>query len=529
MSKVNKHKVLIGGSWRGADAEDQFYAYNPTTGEALDDIYPVSSWHDCEQALEFAASAFEEMQKLGSKPVIKFLEIYAELIEKNTEALVEMAHLETGLPKMPRLAGGEIPRTVAQLRLAAQAASESSWCVPTIDSKNNIRSMLEAIGPVVVFGPNNFPFAFGSASGGDFAAAIAAGNPVIAKAHPSHPGTTRIFAELAHQAVIESGLPVGAVQLIYAMSNRSGLKMVADPRIGATGFTGSRGAGLALKSAADRAGKPIYLELSSINPVVVLPGAITEKGEAIAQEFTDSCTMVAGQLCTKPGLLIVPEGEAGDDFVTSLADKFNQAPVGTLLSALGGQHIDDVMEQILSAGAKLLTNSQSQSSERFCHANALMSVKAVSFLTDVDIFQQEMFGNASLVIRTSSIEQTKQVINALGGNLTGCIYSHSEGLDDKDYDVIETVLKNNVGRIINDKMPTGVLVSSAMNHGGPFPSTGHPGFTAVGLPAAIKRFGALKCYDNVRSHRLPALLADKSPGEAIWRLIDGQWTTGDVS
>ena len=186
--------------------------------------------------------------------------------------------LKRRLPGAPRLKDVELPRTTSQLRQAAAAAREGSWALPTIDTKLNIRSCLASIGPVWVFGPNNFPFAFNSVAGGDFAAAIAAGNPVIAKANTSHPGTTRRVAELAQQAAEKTEMPSGTVQLIYRTSHADGLRLVADARTGATGYTGSRHAGLALKAAADAAGKPIYLELSSINPVVILPGAICRAG-----------------------------------------------------------------------------------------------------------------------------------------------------------------------------------------------------------------------------------------------------------
>ncbi|MCW9018585.1 MAG: aldehyde dehydrogenase family protein, partial [Kangiellaceae bacterium] len=314
---MTQQKILVNGSWRNAQASEYFQAFNPSTGEQLEDSYPVSEWKDCDAALSAASNAYQSMQNLPRDTFAKFLECYADKIEANASSLVEMANLETGLPTSPRLADVEIPRTCGQLRQAALAARDASWTHPTIDTQNNIRSVLQSIGPVAVFGPNNFPFAFGSISGGDFAAAIAAGNPVIAKAHPSHPGTTRLFAELAQQASEEAGLPNGAVQLLYAMSNESGLKLVGDARIAATGFTGSRPAGLALKKAAEEAGKLIYLELSSVNPVVVLPGALQERSSEIAEEFSMSCLMAAGQLCTKPGLLIVQDSSEVDAFIDS--------------------------------------------------------------------------------------------------------------------------------------------------------------------------------------------------------------------
>lgn len=524
---MSVNQVLINGEWRTASYKEVFSPFAPAEGKKLATEYPVSTWQDCSDALDSAARAYKALANISRQTIGQFLDQYADNITKNAEQLVELAHLETGLAKSPRLADVEIPRTVSQIKLAAEAARNASWTMPTIDSANNIRSMLQSIGPVAVFGPNNFPFAFGSASGSDFASAIAAGNPVIAKAHPSHPGTTKLFAELAQQAADTCGLPKGSVQLIYAMSNESGLKFVSDPRIAATGFTGSRPAGLALKSAADKAGKLIYLELSSVNPVFILEGALVERNEQIAEEFAMSCTMAAGQLCTKPGLIIVPQSEQGDQFVKTASDKFSSGMVGTLLSEKAAEHISHTVEIICNAGGRQLTKRDSTDEARFCRNNTLLTIDGDKFLNDSATFQSEMFGNASLIIRTQSTEQSQAIIDCFEGNLTGCFYTDTKGSDDQEYGQLEPLLRNKVGRIINDKMPTGVAVSSAMNHGGPFPSSGHPGFTAVGMPAAIKRFGALKCFDNVRQNRLPDVLSDKNPGNGIERLVDGQWTASD--
>ncbi len=523
------NKVLIGGKWRDANSQSSFRPFSPANAQLMDAEYPVSDWQDCELALKAATDAYQLLQNVSREQLAQFLELYADKIEQAKQELVEIAHVETALAKSPRLADVEIPRTVSQIRLAAQAVTDASWQVPTIDSANNIRSMLQSIGPVVVFGPNNFPFAFGSISGSDFAGAIAAGNPVIAKAHPSHPGTTKLFAELAQQAANESKLPEATVQLIYAVDNESGLKLVGDPRVAATGFTGSRSAGLALKQAADKAGNLIYLELSSVNPVFVLAGAINQRKQEIADEFVTSCTMAAGQLCTKPGLLIVPQSQQGDEFIELIAEKFKSAAVGTLLSKNAAEHLKQTATKMSQTGGKLLAGNSNLDDARFCYSNTLLCVDGSQFIEDSQIFQSEMFGNASVIIRSQSTSQSADIITCFEGNLTGCFYTDTEGSDEQEYQQLEPLLRQKVGRIINDKMPTGVAVSSAMNHGGPFPASGHPGFTAVGMPASIKRFAALKCFDDVREERLPDLLSDKNPTGKIWRLIDGDWTTKDVT
>ena len=223
-------QVLINGRWRDADASGSFQATNPSTTETLPDKYPVSKWSDCDAALDAAVDAARTMNELPRETIAAFLDAYADRIEARSDELVEMAHAETGLPKSPRLADGELPRTTGQLRAAATACRDGSWQMATIDTANGIRSHYAPLGPVAVFGPNNFPFAFGSASGGDFAAAIAAGNPVIAKANSSHPGVTRLFAEEALAAAEATGMPSATVQLIYRTSHEDGERLVADPR-----------------------------------------------------------------------------------------------------------------------------------------------------------------------------------------------------------------------------------------------------------------------------------------------------------
>jgi alpha-ketoglutaric semialdehyde dehydrogenase len=521
--------ILIDGNWQQSNAASTFRADNPTTREPLEGEYPVSTWSDCDAALTAAVAAHAELRRTPAESIAKFLDRFAERIEARAAEIVDLAHRETAYPKSPRLADVELPRTTNQLRQAAAAVREGSWQRATIDRKANIRSHHTSIGPVCVFGPNNFPLAFGSASGGDFAAAIAAGNPVIAKANTSHPGTTRLFAEEAHQAAQETGLPRATIQLLYRTSHEDGERLVSDHRVGATGYTGSRSAGLKLKAAADKAGKPIYLELSSVNPVVVLPGALTERREQLVGEFMTSALMGTGQFCTNPGLIILIDNANSQEFITEVAAKFAAAPVGTLLSSGVGKSLSAGVEKLKSAGAEVLAGASTAASGKgHCFPNTLLRTTAARFIADSELWQTELFGNASLFVVAKSADEVGQVLDRLEGNLTGCIYSDTKGSDDALYDQLAPRLRPHVGRLLNDKMPTGVAVSSAMNHGGPYPATGHSGFTAVGIPASIWRFTALECYDNVREHRLPPALRDKNPSGKMWRMIDGNWTQADA-
>jgi len=515
-------KVLIGGEWRESRSNGSFRATNPATKESLTEEYPISSWSDCEVALEQAVKAFDEMRRLPRETVARFLETYAERIEDRKEDLVAKAEEETALPANPRLAEVELPRTTNQLRQAAAATRCGSWALPTIDTAANIRSCYGAIGPVCVLGPNNFPFAFGSVSGGDFAAAISAGNPVIAKANSSHPGTTRLLAEEAREAAEETGMPPATVQLLYRTEHKDGERLVSAPRLGATGYTGSREAGLKLKAAADAAGNPIYLELSSVNPVVILPGALKERSAEIAEEFTTSCLMGAGQFCTNPGLVLLTAGAETDAFIEDVGRRFAEAPMGTLLSGGVEESLRESLETLLRAGAEVITGMEDGDSSRFSAANTLLKVNGGTFLWDGKLMQTEAFGNASLFVVAKGLEEAKTIANVLEGSLTATIYSDTQGSDDALYAELEPLLRQRAGRLLNDKMPTGVAVSPAMNHGGPYPATGHPGFTAVGIPASLLRFSMLHCYDAVRPERLPELLQDENPLGA-WRRVDGEW------
>jgi NADP-dependent aldehyde dehydrogenase len=520
--------VLISGEWRAAKLTKTFRPENPATGEPLPDEFPMSSWADCDEALTAAAEAATVLRTAPPEQIAKFLTRYAERIEARSNDLVESAHVETGLPKSPRLATVELPRTTNQLRQAAAAALEGSWALPTIDTKTNIRSVFVPAGPVVVFGPNNFPFAFNGVCGGDFAAAVAAGNPVIGKAHPGHPTTSRLIAEEGLAAIRETGLPPATLQVIYKLSPEDGLRLVSDHRIAATAFTGGRAGGLKLKAAADAAGKMIYLEMSSVNPVVILPGALAESGAKIAEEFTGSCLAGSGQFCTNPGLVILMAGENTEQFVTEVAKKFAAAPVAPLLSAAVWRGLQSGTEILQKAGAKVVVGGKPVNGAGYRFENTLLRVSGSQFLAESNALQTEAFGNASLFVVARDPAEAMAIFEHLDGNLTGSFYSGNNGSDDKLYEQFVPLLRPRVGRLLNDKMPTGVAVVASMNHGGPFPATGHAGFTAVGVPSSLRRFAVLQCFDNVRPHRLPGALQNENPNGRMWRLIDGSWSQGDV-
>jgi 2,5-dioxopentanoate dehydrogenase len=501
-------KVWIGGEWRDANAEGVFEPENPATGEKLGRAFPVSGWGDCDRALTAAVEAAHALERVAPEKIAAFLEAYAQELDADAEAIVQAAHEETALPASPRLKDVELPRTTDQLRQAARAAREGTWRTPIIDRGKNLRSCRAPIGPVVVFGPNNFPFAFNGVSGGDFAAAIAAGNPVIAKAHPLHAYTSQRMAEAAARALSRTGLPAATVQMIYKLSHANGERLVSDPRVGAAGFTGSKGAGMKLKHAADAAGKPIYLEMSSLNPVVFLPEGLKENTQKWAKELAESCMLGCGQFCTRPNLAVLIESDAAEAFLREVAATFEGRETHALLSASGREQLHESIEALQSAGAKLVTGGRIVPGKGYRYASTLLRVSGKGFLAAAEGLQREAFGNEIMAIVAADEAELLAVLEHLEGQLTGTVYSAASGADDALYARLEPALRRRVGRLLNDKMPTGVAVSPAMNHGGPFPATGHPGFTAVGIPTSIARFTTLHSYDNVREGRLPECLRD---------------------
>ncbi|WP_115046882.1 aldehyde dehydrogenase family protein [Xanthomonas arboricola] len=525
---IQEAEVLLAGRWQPSrGATGRFRAADPATGEAIGPQFPVSGAEDVETALAAAQAVAAELAAAPVDRIAAFLDAYADALDADADTLVALAHAETALPAPTRLRGNELPRTSGQLRQAAQAVRSYSWTQPIIDTAADLRSHLAPLGkPVVVFGPNNFPFAFNAIAGSDFASAIAARNPVIAKAHPLHPATSQRMAQLAHTALLAAGLPAAAVQLLYHVDNATGLRLAGDARLGAIGFTGSRAGGLALKAAADAAGVPFYAELSSVNPVFLLPGALAERGAALAQEFFSSCTLGSGQFCTNPGVVVVPHGAAGDAFVAATTAHFDAAMPMVLFSSAGVDGVQYGVAALRAAGAALLAGGHT-GEDGYRYAPTLLSVDAQAFLASPHALQTEAFGPVSLLVRARDVAQMAQVAAAFEGNLTGTLYRAADGSDDAAWQAIAPVLRARVGRLINSKMPTGVAVSAAQNHGGPFPSTGHPGFTAVGMPGSIRRFAALHSYDAVPDALLPAELRQRNPG-GVARLVDGQWSTADL-
>jgi NADP-dependent aldehyde dehydrogenase len=475
-----------------------------------------------------AELAFQALLQSTPEQRANALERLAHRLQNRSTELAALAHRETALPIEPRLVINEIPRTINQLKLAAAAARDRAWALPTIDAANNIRSMLAPMGPLLCFGPNNFPFAFNAVSGGDFASALAVGCPIIAKANPGHWETTYQLAVEAFGAIKDAGLHPATIQLFYHCSVEDGLRFVKHPKISVVSFTGSKFAGLALKKAADEAGKPIYLEMGSVNPVVILPGALTERGESIAKEYVGSCLLGTGQFCTNPGLVFLLDGTESEAFVAAIQTAFHSAPTGPLLSAAGKEHLMRSVAALHQAGAEVLQGGKPAEGSGFHFENTLLRVAAKQFLAHPRELQTEAFGPVALMVVAKDLEELAASLEHVEGSLTGSFYTDSHGNDDGPYRRLEPILRRKVGRLLNDKMPTGVTVSPATHHGGPFPAAWHPGFSAIGFPGSLRRFGVLQCYENVRDDRLPAELRNKNTSPPISRFVQGRWTTEDL-
>lgn len=515
--------IIAGESVAGTGAE--IHGFDPVAGTELQPAYRYGEAADVDAACAAAAAAFAEYRASTSEQRAGFLETIADNIEALRDALVARASAETGLPQQ-RIAG-EVGRTTGQLRLFAAVLREGSWNGARIDPalpdrsplpRPDIRQREVPLGPVAVFGASNFPLAF-SVAGGDTASALAAGCPVVAKAHDAHPGTAELVGRAISTAVSASGLPPGTFSLLFIPGQGLGTALVTDPRIKAVGFTGSRSGGMALVAAA--AGRPepipVYAEMSSINPVFLFDGALAHRGADLGRAFVGSLTMGSGQFCTNPGLVIAVDGPGLDTFVVAARDAVVQAAATPMLTpAIAENYANGVAA--LDADADLVVRGLAGDDQTTCRA-ALFSTDATSFQRS-EVLQAEVFGSSSLIVRCSDAAEVASVAADLEGQLTATLH-----VDESDYDdaaELLSVLELKAGRILFNGWPTGVEVSNAMVHGGPSPATSDSRTTSVGA-RAIERFLRPVCYQNVPKGLLPSAIADGNP-DGLWRRIDGELT-----
>jgi 2,5-dioxopentanoate dehydrogenase len=490
-----------------------FTAVDPATAKALAPPFHEATLADVELAATSAAKAFDIYRRTTPEQRAALLERIAAGIEALGEVLITRANAETGLP-VARLTG-ERARTTMQLRAFAALITEGSWVDARIDRaqperkplpRPDVRRLLRPLGPVLVYGASNFPFAF-SAAGGDSAAALAAGCTVVLKAHPAHPGTS----ELVMQA------------MTAALDTTVSTALVQHPLIQAVGFTGSHAAGRAIYNAAAArpAPIPVYSEMGSINPVFLLPGALAERGQAIAEGFVASLTMGVGQFCTNPGVVVAMSSPQLDAFLSAAAALVATAAPGTMLyDGIRRRYESGIAALGARPGVTLAARAaQAPEAARTQAGARLFRVAAAAFISDAEL-RDEVFGPSSVVVVCASAQEMEAVARAIPGQLTATI--HAAPADQAVSAPLADILAQHVGRLLWNGFPTGVEVCPAMVHGGPYPATTDARSTSVGT-AAIERFVRPVCYQNAPPALLPPELQNANP-RGIMRLLDGELT-----
>ncbi|MGE8687641.1 MAG: aldehyde dehydrogenase (NADP(+)) [Achromobacter sp.] len=518
-------EMLIGhGAVRGQAGSQR--AFNPAANaEIAEPQFGLGSREDVDRAVDLATRAFDPYRNLPLERRAAFLEAIADEIMALGDALIERAHAESGLP-VARLTG-ERARTTGQLRLFAQVVRDGHFLRATVDTaqperqpapRADLRLAKIPLGPVAVFGASNFPLAF-SVAGGDTASALAAGAPVVVKAHSAHLGTSELVGRAIQTAAQRLGMPEGVFSLLIGAGRNIGEALVAHPGIKAVGFTGSRQGGLALLRIANSRHEPIpvYAEMSSINPVFLLPQALAARAEALAQGFADSLTMGAGQFCTNPGLVLAIDGPDLQRFVDAAGKALGAKAAQTMLTPgilaayLDGRAQVDALEGVERVACGAPAAGQANA------AQAALYVTDTQRLLRTPALQAEMFGPASVVVKARGVDELLEVADLLEGQLTATLL-----LDEGDHDAARRllpVLERKCGRILANGFPTGVEVCHAMVHGGPFPATSNAMYSSVGT-SAIDRFLRPVCYQDIPDALLPPALQNANP-QGLWRLVNG--------
>jgi alpha-ketoglutaric semialdehyde dehydrogenase len=506
-----------------------FKAFDPAVNQAIEPSFICASAEDVARAAELAAEAAPRWAALSGRVRNRFLQTIANNLEAKADDLVERAHLETGLT-IERLKG-ELARTGGQLRLYGDAAEQGAWLDARIETadptrtptpKPDHRSMLRAIGPVVVFGSSNFPFAY-SVAGGDTASAFAAGCPVIVKAHPAHPGTSEMVGRLLLHAVRECELPEGTFSLLFDDGFEIGQALVKHPAVKAVGFTGSLKGGMALVRLANDREQPIpvYAEMGSINPIFILPGALRERADAIVEGLHGSTTLGVGQYCTNPGVVVLERSSEAEKFVRDLSASLQRTSEAPMLTpGIHKNFVSGTATRAEQPGVRQLVAATMKSA---CGAAPVwFETEALDFLSNPGL-QTEIFGPSSLVVWCRDRAEVLQVASALEGSLTAMVHAASSEVG--ACQELLAILAAKAGRLIYNGYSTGLEVSSAIVHGGPFPATSDGGrSTSVGT-RALTRWARLVCYQNFAEELLPPELQDSNP-VGISRLVNGERAGG---
>ncbi|RZS99721.1 aldehyde dehydrogenase (NADP(+)) [Aquimarina brevivitae] len=515
------------GNTLSALSKNTFRTFNPALSIANEPLFYEASDQEIEKAMQLADEAYATYKNVSGAQKADFLDSIADEIIKIGDVLISTYIAETGLPEGRAI--GERGRTVNQLKAFAELLREGSWIEATIDTalpdrepvpKPDIRKMNIPIGPVVVFGASNFPLAF-STAGGDTASALAAGCPVIVKSHPLHAGTGELVAAAIAKAAAKTQMPNGVFSNLNSSGIEVGQKLVSHPLTKAVGFTGSFKAGKALLDLAAQRKEPIpvFAEMGSVNPVILLREALQNNSKELATTYAQSITLGAGQFCTNPGLLIGLQSKALDQFIALLTDQLNAiSPSCMLHPSIQQSYENNKSTLIAQSGVQQLTTSNLELTANY-GLPSLTTVSGSDFINNPQL-HQEVFGPLSLLVRCKNIAEALQVINSLEGQLTGTVMADKD--DISHYPQLIDSLSQKVGRLIFNGAPTGVEVCPAMTHGGPYPATTDSRFTSVGT-AAIYRWVRPLSYQNWPDALLPDALKNKNPLQ-LYRRVNGALT-----
>ncbi|WP_299012167.1 aldehyde dehydrogenase (NADP(+)) [uncultured Polaribacter sp.] len=519
------------GNQLSAKGSNTFTTFNPELNLENETVFTEATSQEIDEAVNLATTAFKEFRTISGTKKAEFLNTIADEILALDDTLIKTYCLETGLPE--GRAKGERGRTVGQLRSFANLVAEGSWVEATIDiaqpnrepmPKSDIRKMLIPLGPVVVFGASNFPLAY-STAGGDTAAALASGCPVIVKSHPMHAGTGALVASAIVKAAQKTGMPNGVFSNLNSSGIEVGQQLVKHPKVKAVGFTGSIKGGRALLDAAAKRAEPIpvFAEMGSINPVVILPKALENRNQEIAKTYAGSITLGTGQFCTNPGLLLGIKSDALSSFVNTLSQEIMDINPSCMLHPNIKKGYNANKEKIVSQKNVAITaNYESELQDNYAN-QAIVSVSGKSFLENPTL-HLEVFGPFSMVVQCENEAELEEAIAHLEGQLTGTVISDENEID--NYESVIAALQNRVGRIIFNGVPTGVEVCESMVHGGPYPASTDSRFTAVGI-SSIKRWVRPFSYQDWPNNLLPKELQNENPN-SIFRTVEGERTKNKI-
>ncbi len=519
------------GDTLSAKGEKTFKTFNPLSNTENETAFVEANTEEINEAVTLASQAYITYNQKSGEDKAAFLNAIADEILALDETLIKVYCSESGLPE--GRAKGERGRTIGQLRAFAALVAEGSWVEASIDTaipdrtpvpKPDLRKMMVPLGPVVVFGASNFPLAF-STAGGDTAAALAAGCPVVVKSHPMHAGTGELVASAVIKAAQKTGMPKGVFSNLNSSGIEVGVSLVQHPQIKAVGFTGSIKGGRALFDLAAQRKEPIpvFAEMGSINPVIMLPEAVKNRTADLAKTYAGSITVGAGQFCTNPGLLLGVKGEALTAFIEQLSQEIVKIEPSCMLHPhIIGAYEKNKETAINQEGLVVAVDYTEEVAVNYAR-QAVVTVKGETFLNNTTL-HHEVFGPFSMVVQCDSIDQLEEIVANLEGQLTGTIISDNDEIS--SYDSLIAALQTRVGRIIFNGVPTGVEVCPSMQHGGPYPASTDSRFTAVGTQS-IKRWVRPFSFQDWPDHLLPNELKNGNPLK-INRLVNNEHTRASI-